>query len=609
MKERFDRSLAEMILRDRNHPCVTMWELLNETDDGPVFRHAVESLQLVRSLDDTRLMMLSSGRFDSDLSIGSVSNPGGTRWEHVWGKEAAGASKGPKWTMGGVPSPPGVGSFHYYPGVPPTPESNQIIRTLGQGTKPVFFAEYGTGSLKDVIYEARMYEQVGARPDLEDYELMHSMAERFVADWNRFGMDGVYPFPEDMLRESQRRMARYRLLGFNLIRSNPQICGFDLTAMLDGAMAGGGVWRFWRDWKPEVMDAMQDGWWPLRWCLFVEPPHSYLGRTITVEAVLANEDVLRPGEYPVRFRIWGRKGIMWERQAMARIPQPTNGAEGPFAVPVLRQEIVVSGPPGAYELVANMDRGGAPLGRTLRFFASDAAALPKLDQIATIWGIENQVEDWLKAHGVTCERFRSVAPDRREIILVGDLSKSSEPASRWSDLARRMARGSVVVFLSPFAFQDGKDNVRWLPLSKKGRFYRFHEVSIYHKECVAKAHPIFEGLQAGGIMDWDYYGPLIPHHVFDGQDTPDESVAAAFGVGQGDAVVGYASGILVGSYKFAEGRFLLNTLPLLNHVDAHPSADRILLNLVNYAAGFVKKPLGELPSDFDVQLKSIGYPI
>src|SRR5262249_12548301 len=153
-----------------------------------------------------------------------------------------------------------------------------------QGTKPVFLAEYGIGSLKDVVHEARMYEQVAGSPDLEDYKLMLAMADGLAADWKRLGMDGVYAFPEDMLRDCQRQMSRYRRFAFDLIRSNPQLCGYDLTAMLDGAMSGGGVWRFWRDWKPGVMDTMQDGWWPLRWCLFVEPTHGYVARRFKVEA-------------------------------------------------------------------------------------------------------------------------------------------------------------------------------------------------------------------------------------------------------------------------------------------------------------------------------------
>lgn len=65
LAERMDRSLTGMILRDRNHPSVVMWGLLNETGEGKVFRHAVAALPLLRRLDDSRLVVLGSGRFDA----------------------------------------------------------------------------------------------------------------------------------------------------------------------------------------------------------------------------------------------------------------------------------------------------------------------------------------------------------------------------------------------------------------------------------------------------------------------------------------------------------------------------------------------------------------
>ena len=65
LAERQDSSVTGMILRDRNHPSVVMWGLLNETGDGPVFRHAVAQLPLVRRLDDSRVVLLGSGRFDT----------------------------------------------------------------------------------------------------------------------------------------------------------------------------------------------------------------------------------------------------------------------------------------------------------------------------------------------------------------------------------------------------------------------------------------------------------------------------------------------------------------------------------------------------------------
>ena len=49
MKSRYNESVFGMIKRDRNHPSITIWGLLNETNDGPVFRHAVSVLPEVRA--------------------------------------------------------------------------------------------------------------------------------------------------------------------------------------------------------------------------------------------------------------------------------------------------------------------------------------------------------------------------------------------------------------------------------------------------------------------------------------------------------------------------------------------------------------------------------
>ncbi|MBI4550700.1 MAG: hypothetical protein HY710_00385, partial [Candidatus Latescibacteria bacterium] len=372
MGARFDFSIREMIRRDRNHPSVVIWGLLNETFDGPVFQHAQASLPLIRSLDDTRLVLLGSGRWDCQPGIGSVSNPGSSEWEHVWGIEAPAAppvSKDWDRVHGGYFDR--AGDAHVYPPTPHPSGTLRFIRTLGHDTKPVFLSEYGIGSVMNAIRELRLYEQAGVNLDAEDAVLMRSMAERFVADWHRFGLDGVYAFPEEMLRESQRLHARQRLLGFDLIRSNPHICGYNLTGMLDHGMTGEGVWTFWREWKPGVMDAMKDGWAPLRWCLFVEPVHGYMGRPFTVDVVLANEDVLQPGDYPVCARIVGSSGIVWERQTTVSVPWPPAGEDGPLAVLVLREEVRLDGPAGVYELAVTMERGGGPAGGRITFYVSE----------------------------------------------------------------------------------------------------------------------------------------------------------------------------------------------------------------------------------------------
>ena len=606
MAERYDRSIREMILRDRNHPSVAIWGLLNETRDGPVFRHAVEALSLVRSLDDRRLVLLNSGRWDCQWNIGSLSNPGSAKWEHQWGAEAPDApAASSAWDRSHGGYFDRAGDAHVYPVAPHPPHTLKFLRTLGHDTKPVFLSEYGTGSLLDAIHGLRTYEQVGARPDLPDAALFRSLAERLEADWKRLGMEGVYAFPEDMLRDSQRLHVRQRLLGFDLVRSNPRICGFNITGMLDHGITGEGLWTFWREWKPGIADALRNGWAPLRWCLFVSPLHGYLGRPFTLEAVLANEDVLPPGEYPVRFRVSGPIGVVWERVTTMRIPQTAAGEEGPLAVPVLSEQVTLDGPAGEYQFAASLERGAAPAGRHLTFRLSEAPALLRLKPKVTLWGIDERVQNWLTAHGVRCRRFRKPAPRTREVILVGLPPQGRSAPALWEELARRMAQGSSIVFLSPLAFKHRDDSTHWLLLAKKGRCYQFSDW-LYHKECVSKAHPIFQGLQGPGIMDWDYYDQVIPHYLFDGQDTPEQVAAAAFAVGY-SCPGGYASGVLVGCYPFGAGRFVVNTLPVLENLDVHPAADRLLLNMISYAQREAGRPLADLPSDFESRLRAIGY--
>jgi hypothetical protein len=107
-------------------------------------------------------------------------------------------------------------------------------------------------------------------------------------------------------------------------------------------------------------------------------------------------------------------------------------------------------------------------------------------------------------------------------------------------------------------------------------------------------------------MDWYYYGPLVPHFLFDDQDVPDDVAAAAFAPGY-TVTGGNASGVLAGSYRFGEGRFVINTFPVLENLDSQPAADRLLLNMISYASGFVTHQPAIVPANFEALLKSIRY--
>lgn len=583
MGERYDRNTGDMIRRDRNHACVTIWGLLNETNDSPTFRHAVDYLPKARALDPTRLILLGSGRFDEELGIGSLSNPGGTAWEHVWGVERPGAPRAeprpPSGNWSGFPPPGyvgGAGDAHVYPQMPLTPTAIDFMKRLGADSKPVFLSEYGIGSQQNVISEWRNWEQTGA-PPLEEGAFLRDQAEKFEADWRRLGFDDVYAFPEDMLSESQRLHSRQRAFAFDLIRANPRLAGYNLTGMLDHALTGEGLWTFFRQWKPGAFDAVAEGWAALRWCLLADPTHAYVGRAVTLEASLANEGALKPGDYPARFRLLGPGGLAWEKAVTLAIPDPS-----PLAVPVLRETVVLDGPPGAYTFAANLERGGAPAGGRMTVRVSDPADLPHLSGQAAIWGLDPRAETWLTARGLRCRPFRPGASEPADMILVGLPSEAERTPEAMAELTRRLGEGATVIALNHALFANGPDSTAYLPLARRGKAYTATDW-LYHKECVARRHRVFDGLQGPGIMDWDYYGPVVPHDIYEGLDAPDEMIAASFAVGHHRYPGGYAWGLLMGGYRVGAGRLILSTLPLLENLDAHPAADRLLVNLIRRA--------------------------
>lgn len=604
MGERFDSNLREMVLRDRNHPCLTIFGLMNETREEPIVRHAAATLGWLRSLDDTRLILFQSGRWDGLYNIGSVCNPGSSQWEYQWGVEGpdyAGVARGGP--FGGYFQ--GAGDAHVYPSTPHTPEIEAGIRNLGKDSKPVFLSEYGIGSLMNAVRELRYYEQHGANPEWDDFKFFKQTEEKLASEWKRLGMDGVYAFPEEMLRASQQLHCRQRLLGFNLIRSNPKICGYNLTGLLDHGYTGEGLWTFWREFKPGIMDALQDGWAPLRWCLFAAPMHGYTDRPVKLEAILANEDVLAPGTYPILLRVAGPNGIAWEKSLEVTIPKPADGEDGPLAIPVFEGDVSIPGPEGQYTFAATMEHGGAPAGGRLSFYMTLS---PRISKPITVTGamIEPRVTDWLKSRGVEVVPFESAPADARQIILVGDGNDSNVDVATRTDLLRRVAQGSVAVFLTPGVFKKGEDPVGWLPLKNKGKLIGFSDW-LYHKECVAKKHALFDGLLPQGVMDWDYYGPIITNKFFEGQDTPDDIAAAAFAICHSGRPDGFASGVMLGAYPFVNGRIILNTFNVLGNVDKHPAADRLLLNMIEYAVQSTGQPMAPFPTDFDTILKDIGY--
>lgn len=563
---RFDLSTANMIRQDRNHACVAAFEFLNETGDGPVFRRAVAFLPKARELDPSRLMLLNSGRFDSDYSIGCAANPGVSEWTKVWGADK-------KSEIDGIhdigPSLIGAGDVHCYPTSPHDEHTYDYLMKVGTGMRPVIISEYGIGTNFNVIHEARMFEQYGADPDLCDYKWVREQSEGLKRDFSKFGFDRVYPFPETMLIESQRLGARQRTLGFNLIRANPHIAGFSMTGLLDHGMCGEGLWSYWRRWKPEMFDAISDGFSPLRFCLMTWQTNAYSGREFRVKASLATEDALSPGRYSASFRIVRDCVTVWSKDTEIVIPESM-----PLAVPVFDERITLDVPTGKYTLLANLNNGGSPTGEKLDFYITDTSYLNAQGTSVRVWGVNEKAAAFMTCRGVNVLPFSG---ETDLPVIVGNPEDHGDDA-KWNSLRTAAENGHKTVFMQSRLFLDHPE------LTAKTGFADFRCVYtqdfLYHKEYVPMPHPIFDGLRPG-MMDLDYVSTVFPHETIETEASP-EPICSGFVTGSIWVEGSYRSSYSIAEWKTGRGSVILSMPYILENIGDNPIADILLINTVKY---------------------------
>jgi hypothetical protein len=206
------------------------------------------------------------------------------------------------------------------------------------------------------------------------------------------------------------------------------------------------------------------------------------------------------------------------------------------------------------------------------FYVADPADLPAVNAEIVLAGDDAELAKWLDDRGIRCRPFAAAERPERHVILV------SKTPPAFEELWRRVEQGAAAVFLTPDVFQKGDQPLGWLPLQNQGSLARLRGW-LYHKDEWAKAHPVFDGLPSGGMMDYAFYREIIPDVVFAGQDPPAAAIAGA-----NDASFDYSSGLLLAEYRHGAGRFLVNTLPIREQLATNPVAERLLRNLLNHAA-------------------------
>jgi len=556
MAEHFDRSMREMILRDRNHPSVVIWGLLTDATGGAVFNQAVQALPAASFLDDTRLIFLNSGRSDGRTDIGSLCNPGSAEWET------------------GLPTEdeaePQAGDIHLS-GADPAP-----IRSLGAAhNAPVFISDWRLHGGVDLLRACRSFEQA-AREGADDARIVTATLDQFFRDWQAWGMAELFGRPEDFFSAVSIRADQRRHECLTAMRANPHVVGLTV-GLADDSATGIGVLTSFREPRPgshELTEALA----PLRWCLLADPTFVAAGATAKVDVLLANADALNAGIYPLLIQLFDPANtIIFERRAILDIPA---GVEQPLAMPIASEQLALNGLPGRYRLTATFEQGAAAPADTLEFLVAAPPPPFPADVQITLWTEDPTLSAWLSqrriAFTVASARHRSVTPG--EIILAVAPAERSTVSDSFGALVERADAGATVIFLTPDFFRAPK-NGGWLPAGEIAAIS-----SLRHKsepiDAWAVAHPVFEGLGSAGLLDDRVFRDLLPVTAFMDVDAGGQILAAAHRCRLHPDE--YRAGVALAIHEHGKGRIVLNAFRILDNLGADAAADQLLLNLLRH---------------------------
>ncbi len=557
--------LLTMVRRDRSHPSVTIWGLLNETKSEPPFDEvcfaARDILPELRRLDPSRLVLYSSGRWDKDASVGSLSNPGETTWQNLWGTDGIARTERGE-----------LGDIHYYPGpyIPMNKGETERMRSFGKDApKPVFVSESGIGSALDTIAIARRFAQTDAVPFAPDVKLVRRINDALRAEIDKFGFRDCLPFPSELMRASFRNHVYYRTQMFDLLRSNPNVNGISLTGLLDHSVCGEGLWTLFREFKPQIADVLQDGFAPLRWNVILSAPAVFRGSPLHVEASLATENVLRVGQtYTARAAILDREGRAYGVRDYTFTV--TAEQEKTMVVPVFDETWDTSElPEGEYEFKADLLTGADASGGVRLFHVAEPVfSHPRRTVVAL--GLSADETAAVASLGfilLSADDYSTGVP-----VLAGTVTEENRPV-----LEELLFRGASV--LCAHAAVQGDLALTLLPESRRPTVNRTNDW-LYHRETFLRpGGRFFTGMRTGLADARLYTGVLTPFGLeAAGDAVPDEVDAFVFGTGIPNDR-GFIDGFALGTYRLPSAASL--RLVTLNIFSPVPYSRRLLCNLLD----------------------------
>jgi len=565
--------MENMIVRDRNHVCIGAFYIFNELKNKEIMRFGAELLPELRKLDKEHMFMLSSARWDGDLSYGSISNPGSDEWNVKLGAEGNvdyPYKENPK-RIGSIDNLGGLGDLHPYPNLPLNKETKNWFRTIGHDTNPVLISETGIGTQDDAMrwYLESLCGCVSAGSEFNQNCLKKVWAEtdEFISE-NGFG--GIFPFASDLCKAANRLNGRQRQMMFDLIRSNPKINGYSLTSW---GIGNEGTLEGWNVIKENVAYAIQEGWTPLRWAVFSSDRTVYADRNFEIEAVLCNEDILKPGKYLARATVKGSFGVVWDKTFYIDYPENGFGNMPPLAATVFKESFSL--PADDYIFTIRLLEGGAPYGGELKVKVHKPDADKAKNKKVTVLGLEEKTLKLLSDNGIYTEEFSN--DNLNNTVIVGANFDRTDK-NIWNGLSDAAKKGANVIFINSSLFADETASEYLKEFAGENARAVVMNNWLYHVDVIHIKHPVFDFMADEGIVDMEIFGDVYPITSYMDVKRPDKTISAGIQTDTRKTL----KCMSVAEYNIGLGKYIINDFRIEETSGRHPFAEQLLLNFIAY---------------------------